>query len=681
MSDNNFKALESSSVSAAKLSAWNNGGASGEKIPANVPTNPDGSAMVQALTDAELRASAVPVSASSLPLPSGAATESTLSTVSTELGHLTDHTQTTQITDASGTSVAVKSLATGIVGTDNALVVQSAIHGLTTGGGGGYVEVKVNPSGAMVTDASGSTVSVTSSALPTGASTSALQTTGNSSLNSIDTKTPALGQAISAASVPVVLPAAQITTLTPPTTVTVTQATGTNLHTVVDSGTVSVSNFPATQPVSATSLPLPTGAATEAKQPALGTAGTPSTDVITVQGATSMTALKVDGSAITQPVSGTVAVSTLPSLPTGSNTIGAISNTSFTATQATGTNLHTVVDSGTVTANAGTGTFAVSAASLPLPSGAATAANQASEITILNTIATNTGAQATDTLATGTITALSGAVAVNAQGAYTVSALVTGTWVATLVAEGLMADGTTWQQIPIYTVATTLPYIASLSTAANGSYVVTGGGYTQIRIRASAFTSGTVNVALNASLAQQTIFSAQLGDYFVRPKAIATYGAAVTALNAANTATDIFTIGGSATKTIKIKHISMDGTATTGAVANILLIKRSSANTGGTSTVATNVPYDSSDAAATATIRSYTANPTAVGTAVGTIHSEKMFISTATAVPDELKFDYTGIQAMKEITLRGATEFLCINLNGVTFAGNSFNIDVTWTEE
>lgn len=51
-----------------------------------------------------------------------------------------------------------------------------------------------------------------------------------------------------------------------------------------------------------------TDLATSAKQPALGTAGTPSADVITVQGVTSMTALKVDGSAVTQPVSGTISV-------------------------------------------------------------------------------------------------------------------------------------------------------------------------------------------------------------------------------------------------------------------------------------------------------------------------------------------------------------------------------------
>ena len=62
----------------------------------------------------------------------------------------------------------------------------------------------------------------------------------------------------------------------------------------------------ATWAVSAASLPLPAGAATSAKQPALGTAGSASADVLTVQGIASMIALKVDGSGVTQPVSGTV---------------------------------------------------------------------------------------------------------------------------------------------------------------------------------------------------------------------------------------------------------------------------------------------------------------------------------------------------------------------------------------
>jgi hypothetical protein len=117
------------------------------------------------------------------------------------------------------------------------------------------------------------------------------------------------------------------------------------------SGTVTANAGTGTFAISAATLPLPSGASTSAKQPALGTAGTASSDVLTVQGIASMTALKVDGSAVTQPVSGTVAVT----------------GTFWQATQPV---------SGTVTANAGTGTFAISAAALPLPSGAATSAKQ-----------------------------------------------------------------------------------------------------------------------------------------------------------------------------------------------------------------------------------------------------------------------------------------------------------------
>jgi len=68
---------------------------------------------------------------------------------------------------------------------------------------------------------------------------------------------------------------------------------------VTQSGTWNITNISGT-------ISLPTGAATAAKQPALGTAGSASSDVITVQGIASMTALKVDGSAVTQPVSGTL---------------------------------------------------------------------------------------------------------------------------------------------------------------------------------------------------------------------------------------------------------------------------------------------------------------------------------------------------------------------------------------
>lgn len=66
--------------------------------------------------------------------------------------------------------------------TDNTLATlgRSVIVGQTTGMGGGYVNVKVAPSGSLVTDASGSSVTVT------GGATSALQTVGNDSLSRIE---------------------------------------------------------------------------------------------------------------------------------------------------------------------------------------------------------------------------------------------------------------------------------------------------------------------------------------------------------------------------------------------------------------------------------------------------------------------------------------------------------------
>lgn len=101
------------------------------------------------------------------------------------------------------------------------------------------------------------------------------------------------------------------------------------------SGTVTANAGSGTFAVSAASLPLPSGASTAAKQPALGTAGVASADVLSVQGVASMTALKVDGSAVTQPVSGTVtanagtgtlatSLASLPALATGSNLIGRV---------------------------------------------------------------------------------------------------------------------------------------------------------------------------------------------------------------------------------------------------------------------------------------------------------------------------------------------------------------------
>jgi len=162
----------------------------------------------------------------------------------------------------------------------------------------------------------------------------------------------------------------------------------------------------------------------------------------------------------------------------------------------------------------------------------------------------------------------------------------------------------------------------------------------------------------------------------------ATYSAAALGIVAALTPTDIFTIYGSATKTIKILRIGVSGTENTAAIRDIVLIKRSATNTGGTSSAVTKVPLDSNDAAATATVLSYSANPTALGAAVGNIRVAKLDIpaTNLTGTADRIEWTF-GDRPGKSIVLRSASEGVAVNLNGVTASTNSFNIDVEWTEE
>lgn len=108
-----------------------------------------------------------------------------------------------------------------------------------------------------------------------------------------------------------------------------------------------------TQPVSAVSLPLPSGASTAAKQAALGTAGSASTDVISVQGIASMTPVlaTLSGTNNLNNIAGTISLPTgaatsalqsalqTPISPTtASATVGALLGGQYNSTQATFTN-------------------------------------------------------------------------------------------------------------------------------------------------------------------------------------------------------------------------------------------------------------------------------------------------------------------------------------------------------
>lgn len=116
-------------------------------------------------------------------------------------------------------------------------------------------------------------------------------------------------------------------------------------------------------------------------------------------------------------------------------------------------------------------------------------------------------------------------------------------------------------------------------------------------------------------------------------------------------------------------------------MADVQIIKRSTANTGGTATNPAAVPLDSTNGAATATVSAYTANPT-LGTSLGLIHANKLLLGVSGAdQPQSIAFNFDHDGKTQGVYLRGTSEGLCVNLNGGTFSNPSLSIDVAWYEE
>ena len=161
----------------------------------------------------------------------------------------------------------------------------------------------------------------------------------------------------------------------------------------------------------------------------------------------------------------------------------------------------------------------------------------------------------------------------------------------------------------------------------------------------------------------------------------AVYCASTPVFTTAASATDIFNFKGSGTKTIYIRKIVWKQANVAGAASHtVYLLKRSTANTGGTSSALTAVPLDSNFPSATASGVYYTANASSLGTSVGTIAHKFFRIYNDVSFFDLTLFDAT--KGGSPIVLRGTGESISVNYNGVTDAiGTSAAVDIEWSEK
>lgn len=147
------------------------------------------------------------------------------------------------------------------------------------------------------------------------------------------------------------------------------------------------------------------------------------------------------------------------------------------------------------------------------------------------------------------------------------------------------------------------------------------------------------------------------------------------------TATDVCVITGSASATITVLDARITGTATAATTADFFLIKRSAANSAGTSAALTVVPHDSADTSVAPTVLQYTANPTINGT-VGVVSQTKVLLpiaGTVSAAPANLNLLPQGAA----IRLNGIAEQLAINYNGAALPAGAaaWRCTFSWIEE
>lgn len=406
------------------------------------------------LTDTQLRATAVPVSGTVAATQSGTWNVTNISgTVSLPTGASTSALQTSGNSSLSSIDTKTPSLGQALMAASVPVVFASNQSALAVTGtffqatqpvsiaatvavSGPLTDTQLRATAVPVSGTVAATQSGTwnitnisgTISLPTGAATSALQTTGNSSLSSIDTKTLAAGQAVMASSSPVVI--------------------ASNQSAIPVTGTF----FQATQPVSAASLPLPTGAATEttlggvltttafqarintlgqktmanstpvvlaSDQAAIPVTGTFSNASVSTTGAappasatfvggsvttaaptyttgqlsalslTTAGALRVDGSGVTQPVSGTFFQATQPvSIAATVAVSGPLTDTQLRATAVP-----------VSAAQSGTWNITNISGTISLPTGAATSALQTTGNSSLSSIDTKTLAAGQATMA------------------------------------------------------------------------------------------------------------------------------------------------------------------------------------------------------------------------------------------------------------------------------------------
>ena len=236
------------------------------------------------------------------------------------------------------------------------------------------------------------------------------------------------------------------------------------------------------------------------------------------------------------------------------------------------------------------------------------------------------------------------------------------------------AQSGTWTVQPGNTANTT-PWLVQGNLSNNGAAAAGNRLGTLPGVAQTSYNNGTAatqgrDVALNVGT-DGLLWATNLPA--MRP---ASFVASATVASAAS-ATDIAVMPGNASNTVLLTKIRVSCTQTTAGIITLNIIKRTTADTAGTSSGMTAVADDSNTSAAVSALLTYTANPT-INNTTGNVDTVKLgCMATGTASPNDI---YILARQQKPLVLRGTAQQIAVNLGGTTVTGGSFAITFEWIE-
>jgi len=147
---------------------------------------------------------------------------------------------------------------------------------------------------------------------------------------------------------------------------------------------------------------------------------------------------------------------------------------------------------------------------------------------------------------------------------------------------------------------------------------------------------------------------------------------------AASSTTDNAVMPGNATNTVLLTAIKITCTQTTAGVISVEILKRSTADTAGTSAAMTAVPDDSNYSAAVSAPLSYTGTGPTVGTPVGDVDNGQVgCLAPGTAGANDI---YILNRRQKPIVLRGTAQQVAVNVGNAALTGGNLTVTFEWME-